>query len=121
MTEKINHPSHYQAVSDIGVPILRVLGLGSETLALECIEAIEILEFESQWEFCLLSAVKYLWRAGLKGDPIEDLKKAKWYLERWKSKGDGRACRFSSRVDDSISIIDGFIANPGVLEDLNNG
>jgi hypothetical protein len=115
--ETINHPPHYQAVSGIGAPILRILGLGSETLALECIETIEILEFESQWSFCLLNAVKYLWRVGLKGDTIEDLKKAKWYLERWKSKGDGRACRFLSRVDDAIAVIDGFIDHPGVLEE----
>jgi hypothetical protein len=26
--------------------------------------------------------VKYLWRAGLKGDAVEDLNKAKWYIER---------------------------------------
>jgi hypothetical protein len=26
--------------------------------------------------------LKYLWRAGDKGDYIEDLKKAKWYIER---------------------------------------
>jgi hypothetical protein len=118
--EAINHPRHYQDVSAIGEPILRILGLGSETLGLECIEAIEILEFESQWSFCLLNAVKYLWRVGLKGDTIEDLKKAKWYLERWKSKGDGRACRFLSRVENAIAIIDGFIDNPGVLEDYEH-
>jgi hypothetical protein len=28
------------------------------------------------------NAVKYIWRADLKGNPIEDLKKAVWYLER---------------------------------------
>ena len=28
------------------------------------------------------NAVKYLWRAGLKGDVLEDLKKARWYVER---------------------------------------
>jgi hypothetical protein len=32
--------------------------------------------------FCLGNAVKYIWRADLKGNPIEDLKKAVWYLER---------------------------------------
>lgn len=25
--------------------------------------------------------MKYIWRAGLKGDAIEDLKKAIWYLQ----------------------------------------
>jgi hypothetical protein len=33
--------------------------------------------------FCLGNAIKYIWRAGLKSaDPIEDLKKARWYIER---------------------------------------
>jgi len=32
--------------------------------------------------FCLGNAIKYIWRAGKKGQPIEDLKKAKWYLDR---------------------------------------
>lgn len=27
-------------------------------------------------------AVKYIWRADLKGDSIEDLNKARWYLDR---------------------------------------
>jgi hypothetical protein len=32
--------------------------------------------------FCLGNALKYVWRAGLKGDEIEDLRKAVWYIER---------------------------------------
>jgi len=33
--------------------------------------------------FCLGNAVKYIWRAGIKSDdPITDLRKAIWYLER---------------------------------------
>ncbi len=32
--------------------------------------------------FCIGNAVKYLWRAGLKGNAIEDLEKARWYVER---------------------------------------
>ena len=31
--------------------------------------------------FCKLSAVKYLSRAGKKGDAAEDLQKARWYAE----------------------------------------
>jgi hypothetical protein len=26
--------------------------------------------------------MKYIWRAGLKGDAIEDLEKSKWYIQR---------------------------------------
>lgn len=43
------------------------------------VECIEIVEHMS---FSLGNAVKYIWRAGQKGDIIEDLKKASWYLDR---------------------------------------
>lgn len=43
------------------------------------IEAIQVTE---HLNFCLGNAVKYIWRAGLKGDAIEDLEKARWYLAR---------------------------------------
>ena len=32
--------------------------------------------------FCVGNAIKYLWRAGLKGEQIEDLRKARWYIDR---------------------------------------
>jgi hypothetical protein len=32
--------------------------------------------------FNLGNALKYVWRADLKGDAIEDLKKAAWYVQR---------------------------------------
>jgi hypothetical protein len=32
--------------------------------------------------FCRGNAIKYIWRAGEKGPPIDDLRKAVWYLER---------------------------------------
>lgn len=44
------------------------------------VEAIQITEHMG---FCLGNAMKYIWRAGLKNDdPIEDLEKAQWYLNR---------------------------------------
>lgn len=42
------------------------------------VEAIEITE---HMNFCLGNAMKYIWRADLKGG-IEDLKKARWYIDR---------------------------------------
>ena len=42
----------------------------------ECITLTECMNF------CRGNAIKYIWRAGLKGDAIEDLKKARWYLDR---------------------------------------
>jgi hypothetical protein len=32
--------------------------------------------------FSLGNAIKYIWRAGLKNNAIEDLEKARWYLDR---------------------------------------
>jgi hypothetical protein len=62
--EKINHPSHY----------------GGDTVY----EAIKVIE---AWGlgFHLGNAVKYLCRFGKKDDrrePIEDLRKARWYIDR---------------------------------------
>ena len=58
--DNINSPKHYT----------------SHPSGIECIEIVEHLPF------CLGAAVKYIWRAGLKGDEIEDLNKAVWYLRR---------------------------------------
>jgi hypothetical protein len=42
----------------------------------ECIDIVEHLPFN------IGAAVKYLWRCGQKGDEIEDLKKARWFVDR---------------------------------------
>lgn len=56
----VNHPPHYK-------------GNG-----IECIDVIEAFGLG----FNLGNAVKYILRAGKKGDRIEDIRKAMWYLER---------------------------------------
>src|SRR5262245_17856026 len=56
----VDHPPHYNA----------------HPSGIECIDIIEWLPFN------LGCALKYVWRAGLKGDSAEDLQKARWYLER---------------------------------------
>lgn len=60
MTEKVNHPDHYNQ------------------LDVECIDVVE------HFSFNLGSAMKYIWRAGLKqGEPADqDLNKAAWYIQR---------------------------------------
>lgn len=60
MSDPINHPTHYTA----------------HPSGIECIQVTEHMNF------CIGNAVKYLWRVDLKGDPIENLKKAAWYIER---------------------------------------
>lgn len=56
----VNHPKHYT----------------SHPSGIECIQVTEHMGFN------LGNAVKYIWRADLKHDAIEDLRKAKWYIER---------------------------------------
>jgi hypothetical protein len=60
MKDVIEHPAHYTA----------------HPSGVECITVTEHMGF------CLGNAVKYIWRAGQKGDAIEDLKKARWYIDR---------------------------------------
>ena len=43
---------------------------------------IECITITEHMPFCLGNVIKYVWRAGLKGDRLEDLKKARWYLDR---------------------------------------
>lgn len=60
--DMVNHPPHYEHPSGI-----------------ECIQVTEFMSFTRG------SAVKYLWRAGSKGggeQELEDLRKARWYIER---------------------------------------
>lgn len=59
--EVVNHPKHYT----------------QHPSGVECIQITEHLNF------CLGNAIKYIWRAGLKADdPVQDLKKARFYIER---------------------------------------
>lgn len=43
---------------------------------------VECIQITEHMNFCLGNAIKYIWRAGLKGDQVEDLKKAAWYIQR---------------------------------------
>jgi hypothetical protein len=60
MTDAVNHPKHYT----------------SHPSGVECIQITEPMGF------CLGNAMKYIWRADEKGNDIEDLKKAMWYIHR---------------------------------------
>jgi hypothetical protein len=60
MHDPVNRPAHYTAHKS----------------GIECIQITEHMGF------CLGNAVKYIWRADLKNDAIEDLKKARWYIDR---------------------------------------
>ena len=44
---------------------------------------IECIDFTESMSFCLGNAFKYVFRAGSKDNPIQDLEKALWYLKRY--------------------------------------
>jgi hypothetical protein len=60
VTDHVNHPNHY-------------------TSHPSGVEAIDITE---AFNFNLGNAIKYIWRADLKGRAIEDLEKARFYVDR---------------------------------------
>jgi hypothetical protein len=63
--ELVNRPAHYT---------------GSKV---ECISAIEASMSEVQFKGFLKGQVmKYLWRYEHKGNPLQDIEKAEWYLSR---------------------------------------
>jgi len=58
--DMVNHPPHYT----------------SHPSGIECIQITEHMGFN------LGNVLKYIWRADLKGTAVEDLKKARFYLDR---------------------------------------
>lgn len=58
-SDSVNHPDHYNQHPS----------------------GIECVTIASGFDYCLGNCIKYIWRAGLKNkDPLEDLRKAVWYL-----------------------------------------
>lgn len=43
---------------------------------------VECIQITEHMNFCIGNAIKYLWRADDKDNDIEDLKKARWYVDR---------------------------------------
>ena len=43
---------------------------------------VEVIQITEHLNFCLGNTVKYVCRADFKGNKLEDLKKARWYLNR---------------------------------------
>jgi hypothetical protein len=67
MSDPVNNPAHYQRG------------------AIECIQAIEAMTApwrDGSVSYCLGNVLKYIWRHSAKESPLEDLKKAAWYLDR---------------------------------------
>jgi hypothetical protein len=58
--DAVNHPKHYTAHPS----------------------GVECIQITRHMNFCLGNAMKYIWRAGLKGDAVEDLRKAVFYIQQ---------------------------------------
>lgn len=43
---------------------------------------VECIQITEHMGFTLGNAIKYIWRADLKGNSVEDLEKAAWYVQR---------------------------------------
>lgn len=64
-SDMVNHPDHYTYGN------------------IECIEGIEASMTPEAFEgYCKGAVLKYIWRYERKGKPLEDLKKAQWYLNK---------------------------------------
>lgn len=59
-SDSVNRPRHYT----------------NHPSGIECIQITEHMSFN------IGNAIKYLWRCDLKGKPLEDLKKARYYVDR---------------------------------------
>ena len=71
--DNVNNPKHYT----------------SHPSGVECIQIAEHMGFN------LGNALKYLWRADLKDDALEDLAKARWYIDREIARRNGTVERVS--------------------------
>jgi len=60
MNDPVNHPSHYTSHPS----------------------GVEVIQITEHMNFCLGNAVKYILRADHKGNAVQDLEKAAWYIKR---------------------------------------
>ncbi len=62
--DAVNSPSHYN------------------TSGIECLDAIQAATDDGYQYYLQGNIIKYLWRYRYKGKPVEDLQKARFYLDR---------------------------------------
>ncbi|MCK5013230.1 MAG: DUF3310 domain-containing protein [Candidatus Omnitrophica bacterium] len=78
--DNVNSPPHYR----------------KHASGIECIQVTEHMNF------CLGNAIKYIWRADLKNDAIEDLEKSVWYIQREIARREahmnGRVCEMEEYI-----------------------
>lgn len=93
--DPVNHPKHYTSHPS----------------------GVEVIQITEHMNFCLGNAVKYILRADLKNDAIEDLRKAEWYIKR---EIERRLNEQEKELQQRPVLTGGFI--PGIAKDyLNSG
>ena len=89
MSDPVHNPSHYKSGG------------------IEVIDVIEAFELN----FRLANVIKYVLRAGRKGDALEDLEKAAWYLDREidkleeKAEADDKGREMPKRTADALDRV----------------
>lgn len=83
--DPVNHPSHYADHYEH-----------------------EVIELTEKLDFCLGNAVKYILRAPYKGHEAEDLKKARWYVNRMVERGWNFNSLFSLYKKEDMELLRSF-------------
>lgn len=81
--DAVNHPKHYT----------------SHPSGIECIKITEHMGFN------LGNAIKYIWRADLKNDAIEDMRKAIFYIEREIQKREKQEQKTAAQLNQVAELI----------------
>lgn len=64
--DRVDHPEHYKAGD------------------LECLDVmLDLYGRDAVLHFCMLNSFKYQWRCNKKDNCKEDLKKARWYMNKY--------------------------------------
>lgn len=71
--DNVEHPSHYTAGGIECIDAMKAMLSGYEQAKIAT---------RFYWHFLSGQVLKYLWRWPLKERPLQDLKKARWYLDR---------------------------------------
>lgn len=74
---------------------------------------VECIQVTEHMNFCLGNAIKYIWRAGLKGDAIPDLEKAAWYINREieRIKNESISCDQSGDREDRPQTVESYTSS----------
>ena len=83
-TDNVNNPPHYEAYN----------------------WNIRTINFTRKMDFSRGNAFKYVYRAGFKGDAIEDLKKSLWYLNDFCNYGNSKIKKKDLRIADLFKVVE---------------